>query len=439
MQKDNQQPKSSAGRTVYIVDGSRTPFIKFKGEPGPFSAADLGVQAGRTLLARQPFEPTAFDQVIVGCVGPSAEEANIARIIALRLGCGKNTPAWTVQRNCASGLQAIDSAFQSIASGQCNLILAGGAEAMSRAPLLYNQHMVRWLASLQRAKALPKKLQAALKFRPHFLTPVVALLKGLTDPVVHLNMGQTAEELAYQFSISRAEMDAFSVRSHQRAAEAQKNKTLSEIAALYAKDGTVFEFDEGIREDSTPEKLAKLKPAFDKFGNITAGNSSQITDGAAWVILASEEAVNRYKLPVLAKIVEVAWGALDPSIMGLGPVHAMTPILQNQNLTLQDIDHVEINEAFAAQVIGCLKAWEDADYCKNALGLDAPIGELDERKLNPEGGAIALGHPVGASGARLVLHVAKMLEQKNQNRALASLCIGGGQGGAILIERAAGV
>lgn len=436
MQEPNQ---TTFGRTVYIVDGARTPFLKFKGEPGPFSAADLGVQSGRGLLARQPFGAQDFDQVVVGCVGPSEEEANIARIIALRLGCGKHMPAWTVQRNCASGLQAVDCAFQSIANGSANLVLAGGTEAMSRAPLLFNKQMVLWISALQRSKTVGKKLQSILKFRPQYLVPVIALLKGLTDPVVNLNMGQTAEEIAYRFHITREQMDAFAVKSHQRTIQSQKNGDLNEIIPLYGNDGSVYEFDDGARADSSVDKLAKLKPVFDKFGNITAGNSSQITDGAAWVILASEEAIKQHNLPVLAKIVDIQWGALDPSIMGLGPIHAMTPILHRQKLSLNDIDHMEINEAFAAQVIGCIKAWQDKDYCERELGLDGIIGEMDESKLNPDGGAIALGHPVGASGARLVCHTAKMLAARNQQRALSSLCIGGGQGGAILIERVIGV
>ncbi len=199
------------------------------------------------------------------------------------------------------------------------------------------------------------------------------------------------------------------------------------------------EFDEGIRADSSMEKLAKLKPVFEKFGSITAGNSSQISDGAALVILASEAAVKKYNLPVLAKIVDVKWAALDPAVMGLGPIHAMTPLLKENQLSLNDVDHIEINEAFAAQVIACLKAWNDTDYCKKYLGLESKMGELDQARLNPEGGAIAIGHPVGASGARLVLHCCEMMQKNNTKISMASLCIGGGQGGAILLERVSGV
>lgn len=423
-------------RVVYVVDGARTPFLKMRGVPGPFSAADLGVSAVKALLAKQPFSPEAFDEVIVGCAGPSEEEANIARIIALRSGCGKKMSAYTVQRNCASGLQSIDNAARSIALGRSQLVLAGGSEAMSRAPLLYNKGMVLWLSKLNQAKNPGQKLQRFLKFRPNFLVPVIALLKGLTDPVVNMNMGQTAEELAFLFNITRTQMDEYAANSHLRALAAQANGLLEEISPLYAQDGIVYETDDGVRTDSTVERLAKLKPVFDKHGSITAGNSSQISDGAAFVILASEEAVEQYQLPVLAKIVDTHFAGLDPTIMGLGPIHAMTPILQRNELTLNDIDHMEINEAFAAQVIGCVRAWEDDKYCKESLGLPGALGSVDMTKLNPNGGAIAMGHPVGASGARLVLHCANMLTMNKTKHALASLCIGGGQGGAILLERA---
>jgi acetyl-CoA C-acetyltransferase len=421
---------------VYIVDGVRTPFLKMKGGPGPFAAADLGVTAAKTLLARQPFAPESIQQVVVGCAAPSEDEANIARIIALRAGCGNAVPAWTVQRNCASGLQAIDSAAQSIASGQCDLVLAGGCEAMSRTPLLWNQAMVKWLSQLQKQKNWIHKLKVMIQLRPHFFVPVIALIRGLTDPVVNLSMGQTAEELAYRFKISRSHMDQLALQSHQRSIRAQSQGEFDEITPLYGNDGSVVEQDDGVRADTTLEILAKLKPVFDKYGNITAGNSSQISDGAAFVILASESAIKRYHLPILAKIVDTQWAALNPAIMGLGPVHAMTPILQRQKLALNDIEHIEINEAFAAQVLACKEAWAEKEFCQQHLGLSEAMGELNMATLNPHGGAIAIGHPVGASGARLVLHCAKMIKKHHHRYSMASLCIGGGQGGAILLEQA---
>ncbi len=426
---------NTQSREVFVVDGSRTPFLKFKGVPGDFSASDMAVGAARPLLARQPFSPTAFDQVIVGCVGPSEEEANIARVISLRLGCGDKVPAFTVQRNCASGLQSIDNAAQSIASGQAQLVLAGGTEVMSRAPLLLSRRMATWMGHFQKARTIPNKLKVVAQFRPDLLVPVVALLKGLTDPVVNLNMGQTAEELAYLFNTTREDADKYAMNSHLRAMKAREHGELDEITPLYSYKGDVYLDDDGVRADSTMEKLAKLKPVFEKFGKVTPGNSSQLSDGSSFVILASAEAVSKHNLPVLGKIVQTHWAALEPSIMGLGPVHAMTPILQQNHLSLSDIDLIEINEAFAAQVIACVKAWASDEYCRESLGLDGKLGDVNMETLNPDGGAIAIGHPVGASGARLVLHALKKLHYTNGKRALASLCIGGGQGGAILLER----
>lgn len=424
-------------RPVYIVDGKRTPYLKAKGVPGPFTAADLAVRAGSELLWKYGFSPETIDEVILGCVMPSQDEANIARIVALRLGCGKQTPAWTVQRNCASGLQSLDCAYQSIGLGRSELVLAGGTEAMSRAPLLFREGMVHWLGRWYQAKTFKQRLQAMGHFRPHFLVPIIALLRGLTDPLVGLSMGQTAENLAYRFKISREEMDAFSVRSHQRLARAiDENQLAEELMTLYDTQGRYYTEDDGLRRDTSLEKLAKLKPFFDKkFGLVTAGNSSQVTDGAAMLLLASEVAVKQHKLSVLAKIVDVQWAGVDPSQMGLGPAHAIPPILQRQKLTLEDIDYWEINEAFAAQVIACLRAWSDEQYCQENLGLDKPLGQLDEERLNIDGGAIAIGHPVGSSGARLILHLANILHRKNARYGIASLCIGGGQGGAMLIER----
>jgi acetyl-CoA C-acetyltransferase len=209
-----------------------------------------------------------------------------------------------------------------------------------------------------------------------------------------------------------------------------------ELMPLYDGKGKLYESDDGVREDSTAENLAKLKPFFDrKYGNVTAGNSSQITDGAAWLVLASERAVETHKLTPVGSIVDSQWAGLDPAQMGLGPVHAATPILQRQGLGLNDLDAWEINEAFAAQVIACERAWQSDDYCKSELGLPAALGTLDEAKLNVDGGAIAIGHPVGASGARIVLHVLNVLKRTGGRRGMAAICIGGGQGGAMLVER----
>jgi acetyl-CoA C-acetyltransferase len=424
-----------SGRDVYVVDGSRTPFLKAKGI-GPFSGSDLAVAAGMSLLKRQPFSPTELDEVIIGSAMPGPDEANIARVIALRLGCGDKVPAFTVMRNCASGMQALDNAAMQIASGRSNLVLAGGTDAMSHAPLLFNQKMAGWLANWFGARSMGQKLGLVTQLRPSYFAPVIALLRGLTDPIVGLNMGQTAEKVAYRFGLTREQMDEFAAQSHMKLAQAYSDNRMSEVEPIIDYKGRAYLQDDGIRPDSTVEKLAKLKPFFDKkYGMVTPGNSSQITDGACLLLLASADAVKKHGLKVIGRIVDSQWSALDPSQMGLGPVHAVTPILKRQNLKPQDLDCLEINEAFAAQVLGCMAAWNDEDYCKNQLGLDGALGSPSMEKLNREGGAIAAGHPIGASGARIVLHVLKSLEQRNESRGMASICIGGGQGGAMYLER----
>lgn len=426
---------NSSKPAVYIVDGARTPFLKAREEPGPFSAADLAFFAGRALLSRQPFAATDIGETILGCVMPRENEANIARIVSLRLGCGVKVPAWTVQRNCASGMQSLDSAMKDIILGRHDLVLAGGTEAMSHAPLIWRPEMVKWLGNLRNSKTFQAKLQALAAFRPKFLAPIIALLRGLTDPLVGLSMGQSTEILVRQFHISREQMDAFALQSHQRLAQAQDRKYLSEVVPIYDAAGHCYLEDTGLRRDTSMEKLAALKPFFDKpFGSVTAGNSSQVTDGATMVILASEKAVQKYQLPVLGRIVDVEWAALAPEVMGLGPVMAATPLLQRHHLTLADIDYWEINEAFAAQVLACLAAWQSDEFCHEQLGLSEAFGSLDINRLNVDGGAVALGHPVGASGARIVLHLLHVLKRNNAQRGVAAICIGGGQGGAMLVE-----
>lgn len=427
----------SLNSPVYVVDGMRTPFLKAPRDGyGPFSASDLAVYAGRDLLSRVALDPTRIGETIFGCMMPSADEANIGRLIGLRLGCGDKVPGWTVQRNCASGMQSLDCAVKDIQAGRHDIVLAGGTEAMSRAPVMYRPDVVKWFAALNNAKTIPQKLSAIFKLKPQRLfSPVIALIKGLTDPIYGINMGQTAEILAHQFNISREEMDAFAVQSQQRAFKAYEAAHYhNEVITLYDEKGQYYSQDTGIRPDSSMERLAKLRPMFDrKFGCVTAANSSQITDGAAVLLLASEAAVKQHNLPVLGKIIDTQWAALSPEVMGLGPVMASTPLLQKHHLSINDIDQWEINEAFAAQVLGCLKAWESDEFCQTHFNCDA-LGTLDQSKLNIDGGAVALGHPVGATGSRIVLHVLNSLKRTGGKRGVATLCIGGGQGGAMLLE-----
>lgn len=428
----------TTNRPVYIVDGARTPFLKApRNGPGLWSAADLAVTAGRELLTRLALDPTLIGETIFGCMMPSEEEANIGRLIGLRLGCGDHVPGWTVQRNCASGLQSLDSAVKDIQLGRHDLVLAGGTETMSRAPLAYHPAMVRWFSAMNSAKTISQKISVMTQLKLRYLfSPIITLLKGLTDPIYGINMGQTAEILAHRFNITREEMDAFALKSQKQALAAYHNAHFKdELVTLYDPKGNYYLQDNGIRDDSSLEGLAKLKPIFDrKFGHVTAGNSSQVTDGAAVLLLASEAAIEQYKLPILGKVIDTAWGALSPEIMGLGPVMAVTPLLKKYQLELKDIDQWEINEAFAAQVLGCLRAFESDDFCQEYFKCPA-LGSIDPDRLNSDGGAIALGHPVGASGSRIVLHLLHTLKRTGGKRGIATLCIGGGQGGAMLVER----
>lgn len=434
---NNANPRHAySGRRVFIVDGCRTPFIKSSGSPGPFRASDLAVAAGRTLLKRQSFAMKQLDQVILGCVMPGPDEVNIARVASLRMGCPQTVPAWTVQRNCASGMQAIDSAAEQISSGRSDLVLAGGCEAMSHAPLLLKPDMVGWLASWQKQRGFIGRSKQLARLKPAMLAPVIGLLRGLKDPTVGLSMGQTAEILAQRFAISRQQMDAFALASHIKVQRAIDQHLLAEIEPLISADGTVYHHDNGVRKDSQFQQLAKLRPVFERHGLITAGNSAQVTDGAAWLLLASEQAVEENQLPVLGELVDCQWSGLDPAQMGLGPAFAIAALIQRQQLTLDDVDYWEINEAFAAQVLACLNALQDEIFCRDELRLSVALGAIAPGRLNVDGGAIAVGHPVGASGARIVLHLLHVLNQRQARTGIASLCIGGGQGGAMLLRRA---
>lgn len=420
---------------IYIIDGARTPFLKARNAPGPFSASDLAVQAGRELLLRQPFAPDALDEVILGCASPSVDETNIGRVAALRLDCGHAVPGFTVMRNCASGMQALDSALLTLQAGRADLVLAGGVDALSRAPILFSDEMVRWLARWNAAKSVQARASALGALRLRHMAPVIGLLRGLTDPVVGLSMGQTAENLADQFGITRRAMDEYAARSHARSIRAQQEGAFTdEIIPVVDGRGNLYAHDDGVRADSTPEKLSGLKPVFDRpWGNITAGNSSQVTDGAALLVLASERAVQQWGLRPIGRILDIEWAALDPAVMGLGPVLAASPILRRHNMTLDTPDLWEINEAFAAQVLACIAAWNDESWSREHLGGPA-LGALDQDTLNVDGGAIALGHPVGASGARIVLHLLNALRKRGLRHGMAAICVGGGQGGAMLVE-----
>ena len=427
-------------RPVYLVDGARTPFLKARGGPGPFTPVDLAVQCGRPLLMRQPFDKTAFDLVILGCVNVIADEMNPARVAALRLGMGEQMVAFTTQINCGSGMQSIDTAFRYIREGTHDLVLAGGAEALSHAPLVLRQSAVEWFGEMNGAKGPVEQARAMTGLRPEFFKPVIGLERGLTDPITSLNMGQTAEVLAYRFGIERETADAYAMDSHHRLAHAQKEGWLADevMTAFDSDEGRAYDHDDGVRPDNNMTSLAKLSPAFEKpYGKVTPGNSSQITDGASWVIVASEAAVEEHDLKPLARIVDSEWAGLDPSVMGLGPVLSATPLVTRNGLDLDSVGLWELNEAFAAQVLSCIAAWDDPGFCRDVLGLDQAFGLIDRDRLNVDGGAISLGHPVGTSGNRIVLHLANAMKRRGAGTGVATECIGGGLGGAMLLEAVA--
>jgi acetyl-CoA C-acetyltransferase len=341
-----------------------------------------------------------------------------------------------VQRNCASGLQALASGYERIALGFSQLVLAGGTEVMSRAPIQWNLDMNAWLGGMLRARGVLARGKALARFRLAQLKPVYTLLLGLTDPLVKLNMGQTAEVVAHRFGITREAQDAYALESHRRLGAAFETGAMAqEVETLYDPRGSFYNEDNGLRRDTDIAKLAGLRPVFDRqYGSVTSGNSSQVTDGAAMLLLASEEAVQRHGLPVLGELLGHEWAGVEPAQMGLGPVHAVARLLARHQLKMRDLAQLELNEAFAAQVLGCQAAWDSAQYAREELGLDAPVGSMDPARLNPEGGAIACGHPVGASGARIALHLLHALRSKGGGLGVATLCIGGGQGGAMLVR-----
>ncbi len=401
-------------------------------------ADTLGSRLVREVMLRSPLNFDEVDEVIIGNVAQPIHAANIARVIALRAGFSEATPAATVHRNCASGMEAITTAAARIHAGEGRIYLSGGVESMSNIPLVYSTKMTRLFEKLSRSKTALDRVRALFGFRPAFLKPVIGLMSGLTDPVSGLLMGSTAEVLARDFGISRVEQDTFSLQSHRKALAARESGRFAResMAVVYdAFSGALLDRDDGIREGQTLEKLARLRPFFDrKNGTVTAGNSSQVTDAAAAVLVTSESEAEKRGLTPLGYMRAYRYAGLEPKRMGLGPVFATHDLLAATGLTMRDIDLVEINEAFAAQVIACLKAFDSRVFARTHLGRTEAVGSIDPGILNVNGGAIALGHPVGMTGTRLVLTLLHELHERGLHRGLATLCIGGGQGAALLLE-----
>ncbi|NBV06025.1 MAG: thiolase family protein [Proteobacteria bacterium] len=424
---------------IAIISGFRSPMGKAGGVLKNVTAHDLGAKIAKEVLLRSKIAPEKIDEVIVGNCAQPSEAANIARVIALKAGIPQSVPAFTVHRNCASGMEAMTNAALKILNNDAEIILAGGVESMSNIPLMFNKKMTTLFTNLMKAKTFTQKLSAIFSFRLNFLSPVVGITQGLTDPISALIMGCTAENVAKDFVVTRSEQDQFSLSSHQKA-EAAINSGIfkEEIIPVFnndEKNSLMIEEDEGVRKGQTIEALAKLKPFFEKVtGTVTVGNSSQVTDGAAFAILMRESKAKELGLSPLGYIREFAYAGLDPSRMGLGPVFAAKKVFDKSGLTLKDMELIEINEAFAAQIIGCKRAFASQEFSQKYLNSDEAMGELNLEIVNVNGGGIALGHPVGMSGARIMIHLLREMKRRGKNRGLAALCVGGGQGGAVILE-----
>jgi acetyl-CoA acetyltransferase family protein len=416
--------------SLVIIDGLRTPFSKLGTSLASADAVELGRIAVSALLARTGIDPEQIDETIFGCVSQPFDAANIARVIALRAGIPRSKPAMTVHRNCASSMESLTTAAERAAAGHGEVFIVGGTESMSQVPLLYSAAAAAKFAALARAKTWGGKAAAALRFRPGDFSPIIGLRLGLTDPVVNLGMGETAENIAREYGITRAEQDAFALASHQKAAAAREILR-EEMCPAYlpgAKGGFVMD-DNGVRDTQTLEALGRLPAAFERnTGTVTAGNSSQLTDGAVAMLVMTEARAEKLGFTPLGRLVDHAYAGCDPARMGLGPAYAIRKLADRCGIKPADADVIELNEAFATQVLGVVKLMETPEFA--AAGLQIPV-----EKLNPNGGAIALGHPVGASGGRIILTALKQLQRTGGKRALCSACIGGGQGGAVWVER----
>lgn len=421
-----------------IVEGIRTPFCKAGSEMAGIAPDDLAAVIVKELLAKTEIDINLIDELIIGNVGQPSNACNIARVIALKSGLPEQLIAHTVHRNCASGMQSITSGFENMLAGNSNIIIAGGTESMSQYPLKFGPKMTTLFSHLMRAKTVPQKLALLSQFRPSYLKPIISLVEGLNDPICGLNMGQTAEVIAREFAINRVEQDNYALNSHLKAASAQQSGFFEKeihpllLSPLYQQ---VQHLDNSISADQSLQKLAKLKPFFDRrTGTITVANACPITDGAGVVLIMLESKAKTLGYQPLGYLRDYSYAGLAPNRMGLGPVYATSKLLDRSGMSMSDFDLIELNEAFAAQVIANQRAFDSDLFSQTYLNKDKAIGAINPDKLNIHGGAIALGHPVGATGTRLVITMLNALRATNKNCGLVTLCIGGGQGAALVVE-----
>ncbi len=425
-------------RSVAVIAGARTPFCKAGGAFIRRSAVQLGAVAARETMLRAGIRPERVDQIIFGIVSAPVGAPNIAREIGLEAAFPMSVPAYTVSQACISSNHSITSAADQIALGKSDVILAGGAETLSDVPILYGRKFRDALFTASKARSVGDRLRAFRSVRLNDLAPVAP---AIAEPSTGQTMGQSAEKMAKDFGIRRAAQDRFAANSHARAVAAwsagEFNARVAPVAIPKGRELTLIERDDHPREDTTEEKLAKLKPVFDRdYGTVTAGNASPLTDGASAVLLAAEEVARAEGWPILGILRGYHYTAIDPfEHLLMGPVGAVAGVLDQTGLGLADMGVIEMHEAFAAQVLSNLHGLASARYCQEKLGRSTAVGEVDPEFVNQWGGSISLGHPFGATGGRLVLQLLDQLARKNAQFGLISACAAGGLGSALVFER----
>ena len=422
-------------KKVFILDGIRSPFVKAGKEFENIHPSLLASHNIREFLYKMDFQGSEIEEVILGNGFTLPDAGNIARIASLQAGLPKSLSATTTLRNCASSMESFATGVAKIKAGFYNSALVGGVESMSQTPFILKQKLTQSIQYFLQSKKLKQKLKSLSSFNLSDFKPRISLIEGLTDPTTGYSMGETAELLAREFEISREEQDKFAALSHKKASTGEIH--LKEELFSMVTESQVIHKDTGPRKLLSEKRLSQMKPYFDKkYGTVTIGNSCPINDGSSLLLITSEEKLKALGRKALAFVRSVCFTGLEPERMGLGPVYASALALKKAGLELKDIGLIEINEAFAAQVLSCVKAFSSKSFCEKKLGLQKALGDIDLEKLNVKGGAIALGHPISATGTRLILTLAKEMQRRDIQFGLATLCIGGGQGGAVILEKA---
>ncbi|NVI99457.1 acetyl-CoA C-acyltransferase FadI [Myxococcus sp. AM009] len=429
--------KRNGPRRVAIVRGLRTPFVKAGSVFSGLTALDLGRLVVQELVQKTDLDPNVIDQVVFGQVIPTLTAPSIAREVVIAAGLPKTIDAFTVSRACATSIQAMTTAANAIAMGEADVIIAGGTESMSDAPIFTSRPLAHALVAASKGRSLPDKLKPFQRLKAKDLLPVPP---AIAEYSTGMTMGESAEKMAKENGISREEQDRIAFNSHRNAAKAWKDGLFdNEVMHVVVppKFDKTAERDNIVREDASLEALGQLRPAFDrKYGTITAGNASPLTDGAAALLLMSEEKARALGYEPLGFLRSHAYAATDPGDQLLqGPAYAVPTALKRAGMKLSDIDLVEMHEAFAAQVASNLQALASPAFAKKA-GWSAPVGEVDRERLNVTGGSIAIGHPFGATGARIVTQALNELKRRNKNTVMCTVCAAGGLGAVVILERA---